>query len=461
MSMNGHYSTCSMQLINNINVTVPNSLALMTPFVLREQNDWFEDEIKFIRTFIKPGMKVIDIGANYGLYTLTIAKIIGDQGKIWAFEPTAATHACLQQSIASNNFNNIELIQAGLSDKIGEAKFYTDPNAELNSLSKEAVSGNFYETIALLTLDHCANKYRWLDIDFIKLDAEGEEINILKAGTNFLASVSPLIMFEFKHGENVNLPLINSFKNLGYETYRLLPGLNVLIPFNTDNCFDRYLLNLFCCKPDKATTLESAGVIVRQWQEIDCSPNPAAVSEHLSKLGFRKYFNHITFDDTNTSQEYLKILATYINAHSKSTNITERVGCLMTALNLIGNMLINGEQRIERLVTFARIAFDAGERTLVVNILSSLVNRYGNKLDFEITEPVFPASSKYDSIPPDNNIKKWLFSSIIEQLIITHAYSAYFTQRASLPLFKQLNRLGFMDKDMQRREELIRSCFPS
>jgi len=96
--------TTSIAMVNNVSVTVPSSPQSMTNFVLQEQHDWFEDEIKFIRHYIKPGMKVVDIGANYGLYTLTIASIIGHSGKIWAIEPTEATATCLRKSIAANNF---------------------------------------------------------------------------------------------------------------------------------------------------------------------------------------------------------------------------------------------------------------------------------------------------------------------------------------------------------------------
>jgi protein O-GlcNAc transferase len=73
-------TTETIKIVNDVHVTIPSSLQLMTPYVLHEQGDWFEDEIKFLRTFIKPGMGIIDIGANYGLYTLTIAKIVGDNG---------------------------------------------------------------------------------------------------------------------------------------------------------------------------------------------------------------------------------------------------------------------------------------------------------------------------------------------------------------------------------------------
>jgi FkbM family methyltransferase len=455
------FNVTSMIIVNDISVTVPASLKFMTPYVLREQNDWFEDEIKFLRTFIKPGMRVIDIGANYGLYTLTFAKIIGEQGRVWAFEPTATTSACLQQSISENNFNNIELIQAGLSDRIGQAIFFTDPNSELNSLSKESVSGNSHETISLLTLDHCAKKYNWGDIDFIKLDAEGEESNIVEKGEEFLSSASPLIMFELMHGEKVNAHLINHFTNLGYESYRLIPGLNVLVPFKPNKPFDDFLLNIFCCKEDKAALLESEDIIVKHWEEMVCSHSVKIVEDHLIKFPFGKSLNKLTFGNNKTSKDYLDVLAAYILAQSESTCAVEKVGYLMTALNGLRNMLEKGEQSIERSATFARIAFDAGERFLGAKILLGLIKRHDNNLDFEITEPFLPVSLKYDTIDPNNNMKEWLFSSVLEQFITKHVFSSYYEGSKSLPLLDMLGRLGFMDEEMQRRENMIKSCFSS
>ena len=124
-------------------------------------------------------------------------------------------------------------------------------------------------------------------------------------------------------------------------------------------------------------------------------------------------------------------------------------------------MLENGEHRIEHLAVFARIAFDSGERSLGVKILNDLINKYKNNLNFEVTEPVLPVSSKYDSICPNGNIKEWLFSSILEQYISKHHHSTYFTRRTSLPLFKKLRKLGYMDDDMKKKEEMIKNIFSS
>lgn len=452
-------NTSNITIINDIHVTVPASLEYMTTYILQEQNDWFEDEIKFIRYFIKPGMKVIDIGANYGLYTLTIAKIIGESGRIWAFEPTETTAVCLRESISNNKFNNVKLIQAGLSNKIGSAKLFTSPNSELNSLSKGALPGSQHETISLLTLDHCKYKYNWDNIDFIKLDAEGEESNILQKGRKALTALSPLIMFEIKHGKEVNLPLINRFKAMGFDSYRLIPSLNTLIPFDHTKKYDGYLLNLFCCKKDKTKQLEDEGFIVKHRVQVNTINNAPAI-QHIDKLAYSSLLNNeADTSKLSASDDYLFILNSFILSLSDTMELTDRLSYLMNSLDRLRIMLSRGEKRVERLVTFSRIAFNAGERELGVKILSDLYNKYSSNISYKLCELFLPASSRYDNITPNKNINDWLFSSILEQLIEKHAFSTYYTKGKTLPLFKQLNDLGYMNEKMEGRYTLLKACF--
>ena len=61
-------------LVDGMLVVVPDSLDLITPYVLSEQLDFFEDELRFVRRLLRPGHKVIDIGANYGVYSVSMAK---------------------------------------------------------------------------------------------------------------------------------------------------------------------------------------------------------------------------------------------------------------------------------------------------------------------------------------------------------------------------------------------------
>jgi protein O-GlcNAc transferase len=454
-------NSTSIVIKNNIRIEVPESLRYMTTFILREQSDWFEDEIHFLRYYIKSGMKIIDIGANYGLYTLTLSNLIGRSGKIWAFEPTRSTSSCLRKSILKNNFHNINLIQAGLSNRCGKAKLYVSLNSELNSLSKEAAPTDKFEKISLMTLDHCKFKFNWKHIDFIKLDAEGEEIKILQQGHKTLTSLSPLIMFELKHGKTINLPLITQFQSMGYNCYRLVPGLNTLIKFNQNEKFDGFLLNLFCCKKDKEKLLEKEGVIVNKYGEDNIESNFIA-HEFISDLAFWEPLKiNLSIDNNDDSDDYLQILNLYIMSLSETASSSTRVSCLMAALKGVLRMIDKGENQIVRLTTFSRIAFDAGERTLGVKILFELIKQYFNNTDFAIDELFLPASPRYQHINPNGKNNEWLFSSIVEQYIEKHAFSSYFSKQHTLPLFNKINSLGFIDENMKKRHELVKNCYES
>ena len=112
------------------------TLNCLTPYILQEYQDWFEQEIAFVRTFLKPGMNVVDIGANYGTYTLTAATSVGPSGKVWAFEPSRLTAAYLTRSIRRNQLDNITVIQAGVSDSDRLAFLSMNTDSELNQVAE-------------------------------------------------------------------------------------------------------------------------------------------------------------------------------------------------------------------------------------------------------------------------------------------------------------------------------------
>jgi len=116
-------------------------------------------------------------------------------------------------------------------------------NTELNSIV--TYNNGHSEPIQLDTLDRCMERYDWHDIDFIKIDAEGQESKIISGARKFLLTNSPLIMYEIKHGDSFNISLIKQFKALDCFSYKLIPELNILIPFNIDDDLDSFQLNLF------------------------------------------------------------------------------------------------------------------------------------------------------------------------------------------------------------------------
>jgi len=253
----------TLSMVDGVRVVVPDSLELITPYVLQEQLDWFEPEIKFLRRALKPGQRVIDIGANYGVFALSMAKTVGATGKVWAFEPANSTANFLEKSIAANRFEHVDLQRCALSNEIGTTQFIVGQHAELNSIARGgADSAGNLETVQVRTLDERMGALAWSDIDFIKIDAEGEEANILLGGKIFFLQNSPLVQFEVKVSGDADLSLIPMFKAMGYDAYELVPGLHHLTPFRADNKLDGYLLNMFACKPDRAEALAQEGKLV-------------------------------------------------------------------------------------------------------------------------------------------------------------------------------------------------------
>ena len=453
-------SVCNLTLHNGLCVTVPAAINLMTPYILREQQDWFENELGFMKTVIKPGSQVLDIGANYGLYTLELANLVGPDGRVWAFEPAGQTLECLRHSIIENKFSNIELIQAALSNRAGEADFFTCHNSEWNSLHEIAVDGSSRERVKVLTLDLCQKEHGWNHLDFIKLDAEGEELSILTGGSNLLTSTSPLVMYEFKHNEQVNTRLIDAFNDLNYASFRYIPGLNILAPFEHDMPVDMFLLNLFACKQDRARELEDTGILaVGPRTELNVT-DPAVIEKYLAALPCWQHISNRVSIKPLEAGPYMECLSWYILAKSGHLAAVDRHGLLMAALERARQMLDQGEQSVERLATFSRIAFDAGERVFGLQILVSLISSYSELLNFTITSPFLPAAEKYEQLAPGDDPNAWLLASVLEQFILMHAYSSYFSRRQTLPVFMRLQELGYLDAAMQSRKHLIETTFP-
>jgi len=452
----------------NLSVVVPDSLQLMTPYILMEQRDWFEDEIKFLRRVIKPGMQIIDIGANYGLYTLSLAQVAGESGKIWAFEPTSSVAACLSQSITHNRFNTINLIHAALSDHTGRASLSLNPNPELNSLGQpSSADANTTETVDVTTLDRYADTCRWDHIDFIKLDAEGEEANIVDGGKNTLTRLSPLIMYELKHGEKLNMPLIEKLEPLGYSHYNLIPGLDLLVPFDKEKLFDAFQLNLFGCKKTTAETLESAGFLVR--------PAPSASSPDTTRsdlLVWKEYLSVLPcslslFNELNKYQEaapapdwdaYQQALNRYVLSKSRKLSPADRFRMLEKAYQSLC-AIVEANPVYPRIFTLIRIALEIGQRKHAVILLSGLINNLPSLVRAPLKEPFIPVSRRFEAIDPGARFKEWLVASILETYELSHAFSSYYTGQNSLQVLLKLKTLGFQSEEMDRRIDLIKKRF--
>lgn len=461
--------TTTLTLVDGARVVVPDSLALMTPYVLREQGDWFEDDIGFVRQILEPGDAVIDIGANHGVYTLSMAKAVGPTGRVWAYEPASGVRGFLQRSVVENGFEaRVQVEGKALSNRRGEALLSINIQPELNTLNSEAAGGE-QESVPLTSLDDELAAQGWADIALMKMDAEGEEGRILEGATGFFATLSPLVLFEIKAGLQAQLGLVDAFGRLGYGCYRLLPGLGLLLPFDPASPVDGYLLNLYACKPDRARRLIERGLLC----DVTCAVMDAAEPDPASwggkppagawrhELEARPYAAALwgAWRKREPLDARLdEALTLYARAHEAEHTPAVRVACLRRC-----QALLRAAQRERpsdaRRATLARVDFELGERSAAVSAVGALAHDITRSGQVDLSEPFLPPLLRFDTLPVGTEPTKWFLASVLEACETWGAFSSFFTGAAAQRSLQSIASLGYAGPEMTRRLSLVQQRF--
>jgi FkbM family methyltransferase len=459
--------TRTLEIAGGVQIVVPDSLNLLTPYVLFEQRDWFEDEIGFVRRLLQPGQRAIDIGANYGVYALTMAKIVGPTGAVWAFEPASSTATLLSQGVAANNFSQVVVECSAISSACGTARLALNDNSEFNSLVRDELPALTTETVPMVTLDDCLMRYGWKDIDFMKIDAEGEEKNIIAGGRRFFTECSPLILYEVKAGADLHLELVQHFASIGFESYRLIPGLELLVPFDADSQADGYLLNLFCCKKDRAELLAEIGLL------LDAATINASTAAGRFESFYQAHRDEYTWDTQLSAMPYGALLsshwstptaairdalACYAISQDESLDSFERLRGLEFSFQLLMSLGKEVAQYL-RLSTLTRVARDYGVRTVATNAIKNLLDSISIEKPIDTSEPFLAPAERFDTISPGTRINDWMVAASAEEFERLQYFSSFYAGDSSRSRLELIASLGFGSEEMVRRLQLLNARF--
>ncbi len=141
---------------------------------------------------------VLDIGANIGLTAALLSSIAVD-GRVLAFEPDPQTFEFLQQTIAANNMHWCTPYQFAFGSQAGTLAFMSDPHDSTgNRLVPDGVAlGGSNGEVAVKRLDDFLIELDLSRLDFIKMDVEGFELDVLKGATETLLKFRPKLFLEF------------------------------------------------------------------------------------------------------------------------------------------------------------------------------------------------------------------------------------------------------------------------
>jgi FkbM family methyltransferase len=389
---------------------------------------------------------VLDIGANYGVYSVGVGKAVGPTGRVWAFEPAHHTFCFLRHTLARNGLVQVVVDECALSDRAGRGRLGVQAHSELNSLTHEA--GEPGEEVRVDTLDEAAARHGMRGIDFVKLDAEGEEDRIVAGGQEFFRAEDPLVMFEFKHRQALNTPLLASFRAAGYGIFRLIGPSSLLVPVANAADLDIFELNLFACKESRAASLERLGLLLRA---------PPAILGGEPGAGLA-YLEHQPFAERQRSgavvsePALVEALDAYALWRQQGLSAERRYGALRWAL-----WRLDAEAKLAPgvavLSLLARVAHDAGSRHLAVQILTVMLDE-AERSGLVIADPTWPASEHYDSIPVNSDRGTWMLAATMEALISWSAYSAAFSGPITLKFLNWLHASPYASARMERRRQL-------
>lgn len=134
---------------------------------------------KEIQRILRKGDIVMDIGANIGYYALMEARIVGEMGKIYAYEPVPNNVELLKKNIEVNHYENIEVFSTALGDRDGTSEIHLSEQSNWHSMSDLLTSDKVNKMpVEVLTVDKALENKDFPN--FIRMDVEGYEIKIIR-----------------------------------------------------------------------------------------------------------------------------------------------------------------------------------------------------------------------------------------------------------------------------------------
>jgi FkbM family methyltransferase len=148
-------------------------------------------ETRFVGQFLRPGMTVLDIGAHHGFYTLLASVRVGSEGRVIAFEPSPRERERLGRHLRFNQCKNVQVETVALGNFSGKSDFFVVEGYSdyCNSLRPPAIEEQTRKIqVDVTSLDEYLSRSRIAEVDFIKLDVEGAELDVLRGARNVLGT---------------------------------------------------------------------------------------------------------------------------------------------------------------------------------------------------------------------------------------------------------------------------------
>ncbi len=438
--------TVDIRTAGDIELCVPDSIDNLVCYVLKEQEQWLDEETRFVAKLVTAKSRVIDIASNYGIYSLPIARVAD---KVWVFETNPVTIACLGQGMLNNDIENIAIIDLPL---------FGVPSRDD---SPERIDSGLR-----CSLDPYIERFEFTGIDFVRINISEESDKLIAQSEKFFALNSPLVMCGRHHDAQQNARLVEVFAALDYQAYCLIPGLDILAPIDDVSAIDSYLTNLFFCNKDTARALNQRNLLCTEIADTETllDDNPGAWEDYAAHAIYARPLlalwnsrapQEFTAKEPRHWSAYKQALVFHRIAHNPVYPVNVRNACLYRAFQLLTET-IDKQPTFSRLLTMARLSSELGLRDSAVQSLKVLLELLCSEHPVSADEPFLAVHPVFEQLDPGAQLGEWCFSSIFQAYAWQRNYSSFFSTEKELATLEEFRHTPFLQPRTERARQLLK-----
>lgn len=189
------------------------------------------DIVRLASELCQPGMRVLDVGAHVGYFSLLFSVRVGPTGHVTTLEPNPGNVSKILAMVAANCLTNIEVCPLAASDVDGRVDFVTEDSGQMGHIISNGQAGRTSViSVQATRIDSLCAQQRLGKIDLVKLDVEGAEAKALTGMAGLLARCRPLVICEW-HPQAAGSDYSGVFRRLGYACELLEPSSDIT-PFH-------------------------------------------------------------------------------------------------------------------------------------------------------------------------------------------------------------------------------------
>lgn len=408
----------------------------MTGFVLDEQGDWFEPDLSVVRRLVQPGWKIVDVGAGYGCYGLSLAA--HGVAEVTLVEPHPAMGEALARGASLSAARaTIHRCAAGPAGH----GLLTDPrDPEMARLSEDGAHEVDVRPVDSMVGDPAS-------VDYLKVDVEGDLHAALASGSRILAGDRAVVQMPIRLSGQHQGRSCALLMESGRTLHRVLPGLGVLVPLLPGEGADAFQLNILAIPAGRRDELRERGVVLGVIDELSPLPEGIKVQGVIDRLAAEPWAKTLCGAWAPNAilpgwDQQRRAVAMQRLAEDPDLAIADRAACLHQALAASRRALAAGMTG-SRLVTAIRIMCAAGVRVEASRAAEALQS-IGQAKDAEIVasfaEPFLPPLREHEGFaaPALPDLARCM---AIEAGLFVPFFSAYFQGATKLPAYERATAL--------------------